>query len=123
MAVFRKIGILTSGGDAPGMNSCVKAVVNKALSMGIEVVGVVGGYAGDLLSWVMGRMKADQAWVTIMSNINIVAVAALTDPCCIILSESVEPEENVLLRAKQQGVNILSTDKTTFAVCADLSTI
>ena len=46
MAVFRKIGILTSGGDAPGMNACVKAVVNKALSMGIEVVGVVGGYAG-----------------------------------------------------------------------------
>ena len=46
MAVFRKIGILTSGGDAPGMNSCAKAVVNKALSMGIEVVGVVGGYAG-----------------------------------------------------------------------------
>ena len=46
MAVFRKIGILTSGGDAPGMNACVKAVVNKALSMGIEVVGIVGGYAG-----------------------------------------------------------------------------
>ncbi len=46
MARFRKIGILTSGGDAPGMNACVKAVVNKALSMGIEVVGVIGGYAG-----------------------------------------------------------------------------
>ncbi|MBQ8212441.1 MAG: ATP-dependent 6-phosphofructokinase [Clostridia bacterium] len=46
MAAFRKIGILTSGGDAPGMNSCIKAVVNKAYSMGIEVVGVVGGYAG-----------------------------------------------------------------------------
>ena len=46
MANFRKIGILTSGGDAPGMNACVKAVVNKACSMGIEVVGVVGGYAG-----------------------------------------------------------------------------
>jgi len=46
MAIFRKIGILTSGGDAPGMNACVKAVVNRALSMGIEVVGIVGGYAG-----------------------------------------------------------------------------
>ena len=46
MAKFRKIGILSSGGDAPGMNSCIKAVVNKALSMGIEAVGVVGGYAG-----------------------------------------------------------------------------
>ncbi|MBQ2249096.1 MAG: 6-phosphofructokinase, partial [Clostridia bacterium] len=29
MATFRKIGILTSGGDAPGMNACIKAVVNK----------------------------------------------------------------------------------------------
>ena len=40
MATFRKIGVLTSGGDAPGMNACIKAVVNKALSMGIEVVGI-----------------------------------------------------------------------------------
>jgi len=46
MAKFRKIGILTSGGDAPGMNVCVKAVVNKAESLGIDVIGVVGGYAG-----------------------------------------------------------------------------
>ena len=46
MAKFRKIGILTSGGDAPGMNACIKAVVDKARTMGIEVVGVIGGYAG-----------------------------------------------------------------------------
>ena len=46
MAKFRKIGVLSSGGDAPGMNSCIKAVVNKANSMGIEAVGIVGGYAG-----------------------------------------------------------------------------
>lgn len=46
MAKFRKIGVLTSGGDAPGMNACIKAVVNKAYSMGMEVVGINGGYAG-----------------------------------------------------------------------------
>ena len=46
MSSFRKIGVLTSGGDAPGMNACAKAVVNKALSMGIEVVGINRGYAG-----------------------------------------------------------------------------
>lgn len=46
MATFRKIGVLTSGGDAPGMNACVKAVVNKGEFMGIEVVGINGGYAG-----------------------------------------------------------------------------
>ncbi len=46
MANFKKIGILTSGGDAPGMNTCIRAVASKAASLGIEVVGVVGGYAG-----------------------------------------------------------------------------
>ncbi len=46
MQKFRKIGVLTSGGDAPGMNACIKAVTNKALSMGIEVIGIIGGYAG-----------------------------------------------------------------------------
>lgn len=46
MANIRKIGILTSGGDAPGMNASIKAVVDKAVSMGIEVVGINGGYTG-----------------------------------------------------------------------------
>lgn len=46
MATFKRIGVLTSGGDAPGMNACAKAVVNKALSMGIEVVGINRGYSG-----------------------------------------------------------------------------
>ncbi len=46
MATFRKIGVLTSGGDAPGMNACVKAVVHRAKEQGIEVVGINGGYAG-----------------------------------------------------------------------------
>ncbi len=46
MAKFRKIGVLTSGGDAPGMNAVVRAVTRKALDEGIEVVGILGGYSG-----------------------------------------------------------------------------
>ena len=46
MAKFRKIGVLTSGGDAPGMNAAVRAVARKAINEGIEVVGIQGGYAG-----------------------------------------------------------------------------
>ena len=46
MGKFRKIGVLTSGGDSPGMNASIKAVVSKAHSMGIDVVGISGGYAG-----------------------------------------------------------------------------
>ena len=46
MEKFRKIGILTSGGDAPGMNAAVRAVARKALDEGVEVVGIIGGYSG-----------------------------------------------------------------------------
>ena len=41
---------------------------------------VTGGYTGDLLSWVMGRAESGDAWLTIMSNQNVVAVASLADP-------------------------------------------
>ena len=46
MAKFRKIGILTSGGDAPGMNAAIRAVARKAINEGIEVVGIEEGYNG-----------------------------------------------------------------------------
>ncbi|MBQ7096175.1 MAG: 6-phosphofructokinase [Clostridia bacterium] len=43
---MKKIGILTSGGDAPGMNAAIRAVTRTAISKGLEVVGVRRGYAG-----------------------------------------------------------------------------
>lgn len=42
----KKIGVLTSGGDAPGMNAAIRAVTRAARSKGIEVVGIRRGYAG-----------------------------------------------------------------------------
>lgn len=44
----KKIGVLTSGGDAPGMNAAVRAVTRAALSKGMEVVGIQRGYVGLL---------------------------------------------------------------------------
>ena len=46
MAQFRKIGILTSGGDAPGMNAAIRSVARAALASGTEVVGIFRGYSG-----------------------------------------------------------------------------
>lgn len=43
---MQRIGILTSGGDAPGMNSCIRAVVRKAIYHGLEVIGIKRGYSG-----------------------------------------------------------------------------
>ncbi len=46
MGKIKKIGVLTSGGDAPGMNAAIRAVVRTAVYNGIEVVGIVQGYKG-----------------------------------------------------------------------------
>ena len=43
---MKTIGVLTSGGDAPGMNAAVRAVVRKAIYHDVEVYGIIGGYAG-----------------------------------------------------------------------------
>ena len=43
---MKKIGVYTSGGDAPGMNACVRAVVRTAIYNGLEVVGIRRGYQG-----------------------------------------------------------------------------
>jgi 6-phosphofructokinase 1 len=46
MAEFRKIGVLTSGGDAPGMNAAVRAVTRAAIYHGVKVMGIRRGYSG-----------------------------------------------------------------------------
>lgn len=78
-------------------------------------------YIGDLLSWVMGKATADCAWITIMSNINIVAVASLTDVSCIILAEGVKLSDEIIATAKQKGVNILASDKNAYEIAVLLS--
>lgn len=44
--MIKKIGILTSGGDSPGMNACIRAVVRTAIYYEIEVIGFIRGYEG-----------------------------------------------------------------------------
>ena len=44
--MIKRIGVLTSGGDAPGMNAAIRGVVRAALSDGLEVFGIYDGYQG-----------------------------------------------------------------------------
>ena len=77
---------------------------------------IKGAYIGDLLSWVMGRAEADNIWITIMSNINIVAVATLADVSCILLSEGVTVDAEIISVATSKGVNILSSSLPSYEV-------
>ncbi len=80
-----------------------------------------GVYVGDLLSWVMGRAQSDNVWLTIMSNLNVVAVATLSDVSCIILCEGVTLEDTVKSTAEAKGVNIFTTDMTAYEVAKRLA--
>ena len=84
---------------------------------------VTGGYAGDLLGWVMGRAESGDCWVTIMSNVNVAAVGQLTDCACIVFSEGVVPDEPVINAAKLHGLNLLLSDKSTFEICAEVGAL
>ncbi len=82
---------------------------------------ISGVYIGDLLSWVMGKAQASEAWITIMSNINTLAVASLTDVACIILAEGVNLEPDVLDAATKKEINVVSTTLSAYEVALYLS--
>ena len=82
---------------------------------------IKGAYIGDLLSWVMGKAEFDNNWITIMSNVNVVAVASLSDVSCVLLAEDVTLDNEVLSTAKQKGINILSTPMSAYDAAIELS--
>jgi len=82
---------------------------------------VNGVYIGDLLSWVMGRARENNAWITIMSNVNVIAVATLADVSCVILAEGVMPEAEIISLAEQKGINLLRSDEAAFETAIKIS--
>lgn len=84
---------------------------------------IEGVYCGDLLSWVMGKAEADNAWITIMSNINVIAVASLSDVSCVILAEGVSLDEEAEKAALAKGINILSSEKSSYEVALALGRV
>ena len=79
-----------------------------------------GVYCGDLLSWVMGHAKSDNLWVTIMTNINVLAVASLIDLSCVIVCENAQLDEGFLETAKNKEINIIRTSHDSYSVCTEL---
>lgn len=81
---------------------------------------VTGGYCGDLLSWVMGRAKEGDAWITVMGNLNAVAVAVLADAACMILSDSSALDADAKARAEQEEVPVYRSSENAFSLCCKL---
>ena len=76
-----------------------------------------GVYAGDLLSRAMSHVKTDNLWITIMSNPNVIAVASLSEAAAVILAEGVELLPEALEAARENGITVLSSDRTVYELC------
>ena len=99
----------------------VKETGFKVICMPSPEKEIDGAYIGDLLSWVMGNANSSNLWITIMSNINIVAVATLTDISCIVLAEGVCPDADALSTAEAKGINRLSTSLSSYEAAISVS--
>lgn len=81
---------------------------------------VKGCYIGDLLSWVMGRAQEQNLWLTVMGNVNAVAVATLAGVSAIVLTENAALDEDARSRAELQGVPIYSAADNTWQTAVKL---
>ena len=84
---------------------------------------ITSAYQSDLLSCVMGGGGEKSLWITLINNINIVAVAKLLDIPAIIVTENALPEEATLERAKTEGISIFLSQKGNFQVAGELWTL
>jgi predicted transcriptional regulator len=82
---------------------------------------ITGGYASDLMSWVIVRAKEGNVWVTVQAHPNVVAVANLLDLACVIITEGARPDEQALSRASEKDIPVLLSKKTTFTVVGKLA--
>lgn len=87
-------------------------IVNLADNAGEVLIRRV--YCCDLLSIAMTKVPEGAAWVTVMSNINTLAVASLTEAACVIVAENAAVDAEFAEKAKVQGITVLHTEKPVF---------
>ena len=71
---------------------------------------IIDGYCGDFLSNVISKAPADSVWFTVMNNQNVAAVQTLADIALTVLCEGTEPDEMLMKRAKERGLNMIVTE-------------
>ena len=81
---------------------------------------VTGGYCGDLLSWVMGRAKAGDAWMTVMGNVNAMAVALLADVACVVLAEGAQFDDEAKQKAEQNDIAVLASPRPVYDTAREI---
>ncbi len=92
----------------------------QVFSAGSMDRNVTGGYTSDLLSCVMAKAQAGNVWVTLQAHPNVIAVASLLDLAGVIVSEGIKPDLETIGKAQENGVMLLGSSRTSYAVVCQL---
>jgi predicted transcriptional regulator len=107
----------TAKGAIMNINQLVEKIEGAWLTEKKEDIDVTGVYICDLLSWAMSHAQKGDAWITIINNSNVPAVASLTDVACVILPESIEADPMCLKKAEMNGITMIGTKFNSFEIC------
>jgi hypothetical protein len=88
----------------------LKEILNAKVVNEGEAQELKGGYCGDFLSHVMGKAQEGAVWFTIMSNINVAAVAHLTGVGAVVICDNVKAEPLLVAKCTREGISLLETE-------------
>lgn len=86
--------------------------------LGREVKGI---YIGDLLSLAMANAKEGELWLTVQGHLNAIAVAVLVNIPAIILVQGIKANEEMIQKAEEEQIAILTTHKGAYDIAKDLT--
>lgn len=92
-------------------------IKGKVITENTKEITIDNIYICDLLSWVMSHAKKGDAWITVLTNVNVPAVALLAEVGCVIIPEDIQVEELTLRKAKENGIIIIGTQYSAFDIC------
>ncbi len=101
----------------------LKKVLTLKHIAGPEADAFASVYAGDLLSRAMSHVGKDNLWITIMSNVNVIAVASLSEAAAVILAEDVNLMPEALEAAEEQGIAVYSSPESVYTICARIASL
>jgi serine kinase of HPr protein (carbohydrate metabolism regulator) len=93
---------------------------NHTPALDPEAIEIGGAYVSDMLSDVMGSAKPDEAWITIMKHLNVIAVASMTGVPAIIFSKGNTPDATVCDKALEESICLVSSRLSTFELAGIL---
>jgi predicted transcriptional regulator len=101
----------------------VAAALDLKVQAATENLGreITGGYASDLLSFVLAKAQEGNLWVTLQAHPNIVAVASLLELAGIVITEGRKLDPGTVEKANKEGMPIFTTPHTTFTIVGELA--